>query len=66
MSAATDALAPWRHNIYLIPQMIQNDVSSTKVGKFLLAMTTNPIFRLGPIIPSSGAKCAVPNTLLRH
>ncbi|KAF8573995.1 putative nicotinamide mononucleotide adenylyltransferase [Ramaria rubella] len=35
VSAATDALAPWGHNIYLIPQMIQNDVSSTKVRLFL-------------------------------
>jgi len=35
ISAATDSLAPWRHNIYLIPQMIQNDVSSTKVRLFL-------------------------------
>ncbi|KAF8506417.1 Nucleotidylyl transferase [Hysterangium stoloniferum] len=35
VSAATDALAPWRHNIYLIPQMIFNDVSSTKVRLFL-------------------------------
>lgn len=35
VSAATDALASWRHNIYLIPQMIFNDVSSTKVRLFL-------------------------------
>lgn len=35
VSAATDALARWRHNIYLVPQMIYNDVSSTKVRLFL-------------------------------
>lgn len=34
MDQATDALARWRHNIYLIPQLIQNDVSSTKVGLY--------------------------------
>jgi nicotinamide mononucleotide adenylyltransferase len=32
---ATDNLARWRHNIYLISQLIQNDVSSTKVRLFL-------------------------------
>ena len=31
MDQATDTLARWRDNIYLIPQLIQNDVSSTKV-----------------------------------
>ncbi|KIJ35710.1 hypothetical protein M422DRAFT_212490 [Sphaerobolus stellatus SS14] len=35
VAAATDSLARWRHNIYLIPQMIHNDVSSTKVRLFL-------------------------------
>ena len=32
---AIDALARWRHNIHLIHQLIQNDVSSTKVRLFL-------------------------------
>jgi len=35
MDQATDSLARWRKNIYLIPQLIQNDVSSTKVRLFL-------------------------------
>jgi nicotinamide mononucleotide adenylyltransferase len=35
MDQATDSLARWRHNIHLIPQLIQNDVSSTKVRLFL-------------------------------
>ena len=35
MDAATDSLARWRHNIHLIHQLIQNDVSSTKVRLFL-------------------------------
>ncbi|EGO00852.1 hypothetical protein SERLA73DRAFT_178814 [Serpula lacrymans var. lacrymans S7.3] len=35
MDQATDSLARWRSNIYLIPQLIQNDVSSTKVRLFL-------------------------------
>ncbi|KIJ65934.1 hypothetical protein HYDPIDRAFT_110041 [Hydnomerulius pinastri MD-312] len=35
MDQATDSLARWRNNIYLIPQLIQNDVSSTKVRLFL-------------------------------
>ena len=32
---ATEALARWRHNIFIVPQLIQNDVSSTKVRLFL-------------------------------
>ena len=35
MDQATDGLARWRHNIHMIPQLIQNDVSSTKVRLFL-------------------------------
>ena len=35
VAQATEALARWRHNIYIISQMIQNDVSSTKVRLFL-------------------------------
>jgi nicotinamide mononucleotide adenylyltransferase len=31
MDNATESLARWRHNIFLMPQLIQNDVSSTKV-----------------------------------
>nr|VWO97443.1 Filamentous fungal-specific transmembrane protein [Ganoderma boninense] len=33
--AAVDALARWRHNIHLVHQLVQNDVSSTKVRLFL-------------------------------
>ncbi|KAK7472460.1 Nicotinamide/nicotinic acid mononucleotide adenylyltransferase 1 [Stygiomarasmius scandens] len=32
---ATDSLARWKHNIHIISQLIQNDVSSTKVRLFL-------------------------------
>ncbi|KAJ3800116.1 hypothetical protein GGU11DRAFT_440543 [Lentinula aff. detonsa] len=32
---AIDSLARWRHNIHIISQLIQNDVSSTKVRLFL-------------------------------
>ncbi|EKM81126.1 hypothetical protein AGABI1DRAFT_56497 [Agaricus bisporus var. burnettii JB137-S8] len=35
MDQAVDSLARWRSNIYLISQLIQNDVSSTKVRLFL-------------------------------
>ncbi|KAG6850854.1 hypothetical protein H0H93_007472 [Arthromyces matolae] len=35
MEQATDNLARWRSNIHLISQLIQNDVSSTKVRLFL-------------------------------
>ncbi|KAJ6497659.1 hypothetical protein C8R45DRAFT_983764 [Mycena sanguinolenta] len=35
MDQATDSLARWRNNIHLISQLIQNDVSSTKVRLFL-------------------------------
>jgi nicotinamide mononucleotide adenylyltransferase len=35
MDTATEALARWRHNIFLMPQLIQNDVSSTKVRLFI-------------------------------
>ncbi|KAL8924939.1 MAG: hypothetical protein Q9208_003822 [Pyrenodesmia sp. 3 TL-2023] len=32
---AMATLTPWRHNIWVIPQLIQNDVSSTKIRLFL-------------------------------
>lgn len=32
---ALATLTPWRHNIRVIPQLIQNDVSSTKIRLFL-------------------------------
>ncbi|KAL8905035.1 MAG: hypothetical protein Q9207_002891 [Kuettlingeria erythrocarpa] len=32
---ALATLTPWRHNIWVIPQLIQNDVSSTKIRLFL-------------------------------
>ncbi|KZP27635.1 Nucleotidylyl transferase [Athelia psychrophila] len=35
LSRATDSLARWRANIHLVSQLIQNDVSSTKVRLFL-------------------------------
>ncbi|KAL1745040.1 hypothetical protein HDZ31DRAFT_63528 [Schizophyllum fasciatum] len=35
MDQATDSLARWRHNIHMVHQLIQNDVSSTKVRLFL-------------------------------
>jgi len=35
MDHATESLARWCHNIFLVPQLIQNDVSSTKVRLFL-------------------------------
>lgn len=35
MEAALSALTQWRSTIYAIPQLIQNDVSSTKIRSFL-------------------------------
>lgn len=35
MDQAIDSLSRWRHNIHLVHQLIQNDVSSTKVRLFL-------------------------------
>ena len=35
MDQAIDSLSRWRHNIHLIHQLVQNDVSSTKVRLFL-------------------------------
>jgi len=35
VAQATDALSAWRSNIYIIRQLIQNDVSSTKVRLFI-------------------------------
>jgi len=40
MDQATDSLARWRTNIHLISQLIQNDVSSTKVR--CLPLNTSP------------------------
>ena len=38
MEQAIDALQRWRSNIHLISQLIQNDVSSTKVSRFFLGV----------------------------
>jgi len=35
VAQATDTLSAWRSNIYIIRQLIQNDVSSTKVRLFI-------------------------------
>jgi len=35
IARATEALSAWRHNIFIITQLIQNDVSSTKVRLFI-------------------------------
>jgi len=35
IARATDALSTWQHNIFIIGQLIQNDVSSTKVRLFI-------------------------------
>jgi len=35
MENALKSLSQWRHNIFPIPQLVQNDVSSTKVRNFL-------------------------------
>lgn len=35
MDKALESLSKWRHNIYPIPQLVTNDVSSTKVRNFL-------------------------------
>lgn len=35
MDQALESLTPWKDNIYLVRQTIQNDVSSTKVRLFL-------------------------------
>lgn len=35
MQAALKNLQPWQKNIYQIPQLIQNDISSTKIRNFL-------------------------------
>ncbi|KZS93358.1 Nucleotidylyl transferase [Sistotremastrum niveocremeum HHB9708] len=35
ISRATETLGAWRHNIFIITQLIQNDVSSTKVRLFI-------------------------------
>lgn len=61
MDQATDSLARWRHNIYLIPQLIQNDVSSTKVSAIICIRSHSLItlFHIGSTIHSSGAVSAV-------
>lgn len=61
MDQATDSLARWRHNIYLIPQLIQNDVSSTKVNNNDSEIC-GPILTIwvtGSAVHSSGIVCAV-------
>lgn len=35
MDSALASLQPWRHNIYVMPQLIPNEISSTRVRIFL-------------------------------
>ncbi|KZV66443.1 Nucleotidylyl transferase [Peniophora sp. CONT] len=50
MDQATEALARWRHNIFFIPQLIQNDVSSTKVRLFLRRGLSVRYLLPGPVV----------------
>ena len=35
LPAALEAVSRWKSNIWCVPQLIQNDVSSTKIRNFL-------------------------------
>ena len=50
MDHATEALARWRHNIFFVPQLIQNDVSSTKVRLFLRRGMSVRYLLPGPVV----------------
>jgi nicotinamide mononucleotide adenylyltransferase len=50
MDQATDSLARWRTNIHLISQLIQNDVSSTKVRLFLRRGLSVRYLLPGPVV----------------
>ena len=50
MDQATEALARWRYNIFFIPQLIQNDVSSTKVRLFLRRGLSVRYLLPGPVV----------------
>jgi hypothetical protein len=58
MDQATDSLARWRNNIHLISQLIQNDVSSTKVNRepFLFAVFNLCLLSslIGPVVSKKG------------
>jgi hypothetical protein len=68
MDQAVDSLARWRDNIYLISQLIQNDVSSTKVC--MLIFDTNASFNHhfweGPPLLKERALRAIPATKRRR
>lgn len=50
MTQAIDSLARWRHNIILIHQLIQNDVSSTKVRLFIRRGLSVRYLLPGPVV----------------
>ena len=66
VSAATDALARWRHNIYLVPQMIHNDVSSTKVSIILGISGYLLLSIIGPTLPSPWIKRKILDAIMRY
>lgn len=60
MDQATNNLARWRNNIYLISQLIQNDVSSTKVRSFSNNLVSDLPFYSGSIVPETRSLSAIP------
>ena len=64
MDQATDSLARWRNNIHLISQLIQNDVSSTKVLHSWTTFVRHLIVTslIGAVVPEKGDVCAIPVT----
>lgn len=69
VSAATEALAQWRHNIYLVPQMIFNDVSSTKASsnnRFTGVSNRRSYLWIGSIIPSAWVERQILDSFVRY
>lgn len=62
MDQATDSLARWRNNIHLISQLIQNDVSSTKVQCSWAVFLHSLTLFLGAPVPEKGNVGAIPVT----
>lgn len=67
MDQATDSLARWRSNIYLISQLIQNDVSSTKVRslRFIRCILIKPFSLQGAPVLEKRPICSIPAAQLR-
>lgn len=70
LNKALEALQPWKSQIYPIPQLIQNDVSSTKIRNFLrkdMSIRWVPLRRTSiEPLPLTLARYLIPEAALKY